>query len=55
MRSSFKEPSGWGLRIAIGLCVLAVLCAVAATIYGSRVEPVTRPVELTVPNDQLPH
>ena len=55
MRSSYKEPSGWGLRIAIGLGVLVLLAAVGLAVYGGRVQPVQHPVEQIVPNDQLPH
>ncbi|MEJ0044420.1 MAG: hypothetical protein WDM81_20345 [Rhizomicrobium sp.] len=54
MRSAYREPSGWGLRIVIGVGVLVLLAAVGLTVYGSRVEPARHPVELTVPNDQLP-
>jgi hypothetical protein len=54
MRSSYREPSGWGLRIAIAVGVLLIVGAVALAVYGSRVEPVTHPVVQTVPNDQLP-
>jgi hypothetical protein len=54
MRSSFKEPSGWGLRIVIGLAVLVLLGAIGLAVYGGRVQPAQHPVELTVPNDQLP-
>ena len=55
MRNSYREPSGWGLRIAIGVGVLVLLGAIGLAVYGVRVEPVRHPVELTVPNDQLPH
>ena len=55
MRNSYREPSGWGLRIAIGVGVLILLGAIGLTVYGGRVEPVRHAVELTVPNDQLPH
>jgi hypothetical protein len=54
MRSSYNESSGWGLRIAIAIGVLVVLGAVGLAVYGSRVQPVSHPVEQTVPNDQLP-
>ncbi len=55
MRNSYREPSGWGLRIAIGVGVLVLLGAIGLTVYGGRVEPARHAVELTVPNDQLPH
>ncbi|MEI9989769.1 MAG: hypothetical protein WDM86_06990 [Rhizomicrobium sp.] len=54
MRSNYREPSGWGLWIAIGVGVLVLLAAVGLAVYGGRIEPQRHPVELTVPNDQLP-
>jgi hypothetical protein len=55
MRNRNTESMGWGLRIGIGVAVIAVLGAGILAIYGGRVQPHTHIVEQVIPNDRLPN
>ena len=54
-RTMGGEGSRWGVWLALAILVVVVLGGVALSIYGGRLEPVSRHYEQVVPDDRLPH
>lgn len=54
-RAMGNEGVGWAAWLAIALAGVVLVAAVGLTIYGGRVEPVSRHYEQVVPDDRLPH
>ncbi|HVZ92546.1 MAG TPA: hypothetical protein VG843_12920 [Rhizomicrobium sp.] len=49
------ENAKWGLWLALAILAAIILGGVGLSIYGGRLEPVSRHYEQAVPDDRLPH